>query len=213
MSSRTRTRSTTEESFYYEDDLNFDLESLSEDELEDLLFEEENEKKENGFFNLPVMAGLSIIMVGIAYLFQEMGLSPFAIDLTQIIALLPWLAGVLIILLGFGVLSWRPKKKKKKIRKAKTVETPSGKKRVVVEEKTTDKSKRLSKSRDKKVAGVAAGIAEYFNIDPTIVRIAFVIGTVASGGPFLLAYLLLAMVMPKPEILTREERITIIRDS
>ncbi|GAB5521046.1 MAG: hypothetical protein RhofKO_32970 [Rhodothermales bacterium] len=213
MSSRTRTRSTSEESFYYEDDLNFDLESLSEDELEDLLFEEENEKKENGFFNLPVMAGLSIIMVGIAYLFQEMGLSPFAIDLTQIIALLPWLAGVLIILLGFGVLSWRPKKKKKKIRKAKTVETPSGKKRVVVEEKSNNKARRLAKSRDKKVAGVAAGIAEYFNIDPTIVRIAFVIGTVASGGPFLLAYLLLAMVMPKPEVLTREERITIIRDS
>jgi len=211
MSSRTRNRSTTDESFRYEDDLNFDLESLSEDELEEMLFDEDEEKKENSFFNLPVMAGLSIIMVGIAYLFQEMGLSPFAIDLSQIIALLPWIAGVLIILLGFGVLSWRPKKKKKKVRK--TVKTPSGKTRVVVEDDPKGKSKRLSKSRDKKVAGVAAGIAEYFNIDPTIVRIAFVIGTVASGGPFLIAYLLLAAVMPKPEPRSAEERIRIIRDS
>ncbi|RMF51829.1 MAG: PspC domain-containing protein [Bacteroidetes bacterium] len=76
--------------------------------------------------------------------------------------------------------------------------------------------RRLRKSRNKKIAGVCAGIAEYFNIDPTLVRIAFVIGTIASGGPFLLAYLILAMIMPgpgDPPPLSDEERIRIIRDS
>ncbi|NNE70971.1 MAG: PspC domain-containing protein [Rhodothermales bacterium] len=76
----------------------------------------------------------------------------------------------------------------------------------------SDRTK-LRKTRDKKLMGVAGGLAEYFNIDPTLVRIAFVIGTIASGGPFFLAYLILGFVMPDPEKHTFEERITIIRDS
>ncbi|ARA94962.1 hypothetical protein AWN76_000090 [Rhodothermaceae bacterium RA] len=74
------------------------------------------------------------------------------------------------------------------------------------------KKKRLTKSRNKKIAGVCGGIAEYFNIDPTLVRIAFVIGLIVSQGTFLAAYILLSFVMPKPESLPPEERITIIRD-
>ena len=50
-----------------------DLEAISDEELESVLFEEEEEAPK-GFFNLPTMAGLSLIVVGIAYLFQEMGM-------------------------------------------------------------------------------------------------------------------------------------------
>jgi len=76
----------------------------------------------------------------------------------------------------------------------------------------------LRKTSDKKLAGVAGGLADYFGIDPTLVRIGFVIGTIASGGgPFLLGYLILAFVMPSGEKKalkpTPAERITIIRDS
>jgi len=60
---------------------------------------------------------------------------------------------------------------------------------------------------------VCGGLADYFNIDPTLVRIAFVVGTIASGGPFILAYLALSYAMPKEPALTPEERIRIIRDS
>lgn len=57
--------------------------------------------------------------------------------------------------------------------------------------------KRLTRStNDQMVAGVAAGIARYFNVDPTIVRLIFVI-TALSGGPGLLAYLIMWMVMPE----------------
>ncbi len=207
MSTRTRRTTTSSETpdLRVGDD---SLESLSTEELEALLFEEDEEDSK-GIWNLPTVAGLSLIVVGVAYIFQEMGLwSGF--DIGAIAAMLPWLAGILIILLGFGVLSWRPKKKKKKVKKA--VDLQSGQEKVVVETDVSPKKKRLTKSRNKKIAGVCGGIAEYFNIDPTLVRIAFVIGTIASQGSFILAYLLLSFVMPKPPSLAPEERITIIRD-
>ena len=130
-------------------------------------------------------------------------------DLSTVATMLPWLAGVLIILLGFGVLSWRPKKKKK-AKKAKKVEVPLGAAKVAVESK--DDRKRLRRSRDKKIAGVCGGIAEYFNLDPTLIRIAFVIATIASGGNFIPAYFVAWFVMPEPKKPTLEERVTIIRD-
>ncbi|MEX0747688.1 MAG: PspC domain-containing protein [Rhodothermales bacterium] len=187
-----------------------DLESLSDDELENMLFEEEP-STEKGFLNLPTIAGLSLIVVGVAYIFQELGLwSGF--DISVLAEMLPWLAGILIILLGFGVLSWRPKKKR---RVRATIELPTGKEKVV-EVKTKQKDlgkKRLIRSKNKKISGVAGGIAEYFSIDPTLVRIAFVIGMIASTGwPMILAYIVMAVVMPEPESDPSEGRITIIKD-
>lgn len=214
MKSKTRTtRQQESPDFLFEEQDSFDLESLSDEELEDFLFEEE-EKPSRGIFNLPTLAGLSLIMVGVAYIFQQAGLwSGF--DLTQLAIMLPWIAGVLIILLGFGVLNWRPRKKRKPVKK--TVKKKEGKKKVVLETAETSKAtpvrRKLEKSKNKKIFGVCAGIAEYFGIDPTLVRIAFVVGTIATQGPFLLAYLVLAMVMPNPKGPTIEERITILKDS
>lgn len=192
-----------------------DIESLSDEELEDFLFDDDPGEQGKGLLNLPTIAGLSIITVGIAYLFQQLGILNGFSGLSAVAAMLPWLAGILIILLGFGVLSWRPNKKKKRAKKA--IEVPSGKKKVVVEpappSMRSTKKRRLERSRDKKIAGVAGGVAEYFRIDPTLVRIAFVIGMIASSGSFLFAYLLLSFVMPAPPPRATEERITIIRDS
>lgn len=207
---KTRTRTKVEDQTYLHDlDENLDLEALSEDELETFLFEEEKDTQ-NGFWNLPTMAGLSLILVGVAYFFQELGWWN-GFDLSVLAAMLPWLAGILIILLGFGVLSWRPNRKKKAKKSYKAV---ADKLKTGTKDKSYSTRKRkLVRSQDKKIAGVAGGIAEYFNIDPTLVRIAFVIGTIASGGPFLLAYIILSFVMPKPDTMSIEERITIIRDS
>ncbi len=221
MSTRTRTAQRTEEDTFLYDEQTLDLEALDDDELEALLFEEESDKPK-GLFNLPTVAGLSIIMVGIAYIFQQLGILGGAIDLTVLVAMLPWLAGILIILLGFGVLSWRPGRTRKRA-KAKKKLAQSQLKAEEARSKTKASSRKgnrkLIKSRDKKLAGVASGIADYFGMDPTLVRIAFVIGTIASGGPFLLAYIIMAFVMPDPDKKelktnpTPSERITIIRDS
>lgn len=55
----------------------------------------------------------------------------------------------------------------------------------------------LKKSRiDKKLAGVCGGIGEAWDIDPTIIRILFVLATVFGFGSPILIYLILAFVMP-----------------
>lgn len=52
-------------------------------------------------------------------------------------------------------------------------------------------------SHNKMIAGVCGGIAEYFDIDPTIVRVAYVVLSLLSTGfPGLLIYIILAFVMP-----------------
>lgn len=57
--------------------------------------------------------------------------------------------------------------------------------------------KRLYRSRNERmIAGVCGGLGEYFGIDPTLVRILFVIGML-MGGPGLLAYLILLIVVPE----------------
>lgn len=59
------------------------------------------------------------------------------------------------------------------------------------------KEKRLTRSTtDRMVAGVAAGIADYLGVDPTIIRLVFVI-TALAGGTGILAYLILWLVMPE----------------
>ncbi|MEM1126236.1 MAG: PspC domain-containing protein [Bacteroidota bacterium] len=210
-SRRTRERDAEENTF---DDLVDDgLDTLSGEELEAFLFDEEEEESK-GLLNLPTTAGLSLIVVGIVYMLQQMGVLSGAGISSSLVAALPWLAGILIILLGFGVLSWRPSSKKAKKKVKKAIETSEGREAILVEDVKSKRKARLTKSRNKKVAGVAAGLAEYFNLDPTLVRIAFVIGTIASGGPFLVAYLILAMVLPTPEPRNRkdDDRIIIIRD-
>ncbi len=57
--------------------------------------------------------------------------------------------------------------------------------------------KKLYLSNDKKISGVCGGIAEYYDIDPTAVRLAWIIITLLSGvAPGVIAYLVAAIVMP-----------------
>jgi phage shock protein PspC (stress-responsive transcriptional regulator) len=66
--------------------------------------------------------------------------------------------------------------------------------------------RRLTKKRSaRKISGVAAGIADYFGLDPTIVRIAFVIGTMASQGAALLLYIILAFALPDEDARDRDD--------
>jgi phage shock protein PspC (stress-responsive transcriptional regulator) len=48
--------------------------------------------------------------------------------------------------------------------------------------------------RNGKIFGVCAGIADYFGIDPMIVRAGFVIGTLIGFGSFILIYLAIALI-------------------
>lgn len=55
--------------------------------------------------------------------------------------------------------------------------------------------KKLYKSDNKILAGICAGIAEYFSVDPTLIRLAWVLFC-ALGGSGLLAYIICALIIP-----------------
>ncbi len=59
--------------------------------------------------------------------------------------------------------------------------------------------KRLKRSnKDTMIAGVCGGLAEYFEMDPTVVRIAYVLLSVLSVAfPGIVVYIVLWIIMPK----------------
>jgi phage shock protein C len=60
-----------------------------------------------------------------------------------------------------------------------------------------DTPKRLRRSvADRRIAGVCGGIAEYFNIDATLIRLLFALGLLLVGGT-LWAYIILWIVVPE----------------
>ncbi|CAF0693549.1 PspC domain-containing protein [Candidatus Methylacidithermus pantelleriae] len=60
--------------------------------------------------------------------------------------------------------------------------------------------RKLCRSRNRKLLGVCAGLAEYFDIDPTLVRLLWVTGALFTGlFPALLLYFIFALVMPEAE--------------
>lgn len=59
-----------------------------------------------------------------------------------------------------------------------------------------DEKKLVRSTTDRMIAGVAAGLADYMNLDPTIVRLLFVLLALA-GGPGILIYIIMWIVMPE----------------
>ncbi len=59
---------------------------------------------------------------------------------------------------------------------------------------------RLTRSRNKLIAGVCAGIAEYFGWEVTLFRVAYVLASILSVAfPGILVYVVLWVVMPRPD--------------
>lgn len=61
------------------------------------------------------------------------------------------------------------------------------------------KKKLCRSATDKKLGGVCGGIAEYLDVDPTIVRLAWVLFTLFVGAG-ILAYIIALLVMPNPPV-------------
>lgn len=59
------------------------------------------------------------------------------------------------------------------------------------------RKKRFYRSRDEIIAGVCAGISDFFSVDPLVVRIFAVVAVIASGGLLGIAYLIFWAVVPK----------------
>ncbi len=64
-------------------------------------------------------------------------------------------------------------------------------------EENMNNGKRLTKSAsDRMICGVCGGVAEYFEVDPTLIRILWII-FLLMGGSGVLAYIIAAIVMPE----------------
>ena len=59
--------------------------------------------------------------------------------------------------------------------------------------------KKLRRSKDKMIAGVCAGLAHYFDLDPTVIRIVYVLLSIFTAFAGVLVYLILWLVMPKEQ--------------
>ncbi|HEV8166574.1 MAG TPA: PspC domain-containing protein [Actinomycetota bacterium] len=60
-----------------------------------------------------------------------------------------------------------------------------------------DSTRKLYRSKtDRKVAGVCGGLAQYFNIDPTLIRVLFVVLAIL-GGSGLVLYVALWIIVPR----------------
>jgi len=67
----------------------------------------------------------------------------------------------------------------------------------------SDSPRKLTRSTsDKVLGGVAGGLAEYFDIDPVVVRVGFAVSTAFSGAG-LLAYVVMLVVVPRDDQETR----------
>jgi len=57
-------------------------------------------------------------------------------------------------------------------------------------------NKKLYRVNNGKILGVCGGFAEYFDVDPTLIRVAWAVAAFAAGTG-LLAYFICALIMPK----------------
>ena len=62
-------------------------------------------------------------------------------------------------------------------------------------------NKRLMRSNDRVFAGVCGGLAEYFDFDPTMVRLAYAFLTLFTAFSGLIFYLVLWLVMPERNLI------------
>jgi phage shock protein C len=65
---------------------------------------------------------------------------------------------------------------------------------------STDYKQLTRSSTNRMIAGVCAGLGDYLNIDPTVVRLLFVLGFFLTGPGILIAYLILAIIVPEPAL-------------
>ena len=70
--------------------------------------------------------------------------------------------------------------------------------------------KKLTRSSNKILAGVCGGIAEYFDVDPTLIRVIYAILAVfTTGFPGLLLYLILMLIMPAAPVKNNVEDVEV----
>ncbi len=187
-----------------------DFEELDESELENTLNEflkDTEEVSKDKKWNFATISGMVFIVFAILYAlnsFLGVNVSP---DIIRYAEGMPIIGMILVLLVGFGLIASNrsgKKSKKKKQKKKSSAKAKSFKsnEKTDAENPKVDaygykKSKTLYRSRNNaKVFGVCAGLARYFGIDATFVRIVFIVGAIYYSAGFWL-YIALAYFLDK----------------
>lgn len=148
--------------------------------------------------------GWLLIIIGVLLLFPQLTFIP-TIDFWS----LPWMSiwAVLFIALGIFLVV-----KKDETEKPTGEEAPGADKNFTETHTSGQGAKPKNLFRSKKermIAGVCGGLAEYFSMDPTVVRLIFVLFALFSEGLGILAYIILILAVPeeKPQIFSNGDEL------
>lgn len=174
-----------------------------ENTLENYLDEPRQAPAKPSFLNAITLSGLAILMTGFVAVMQVF--IPFEFDFDGIFTALPIFGGILVLLLGLGFFNSEYRARKKQDKKSKSQKNnrmnqaqSQGSGASNIDPVAMRQKKKLFKSRtDKRISGICGGLAQYFGVDATLVRIAFVaLFFLGSGTPVFL-YIAMSLLLEK----------------
>ena len=154
--------------------------------------ETEPERPERPETDKTFLWGIIFVSIGAFILLREM-------DLFDLIFIdLPWSTIWAILLIAAGAaLIYRQYQQKESQTEIAEIDPDAASSNASTSQKSTFD---IYRSRsDKKISGVCAGIAKHFNVDPTLVRLGWVVLSIASKGLGVLIYFALVFILPEEE--------------
>lgn len=201
---------------------------ISEKDLQSTLnnfLDKEDKKPGKSIWNFNTIAGLAFIFVAFSYIGHLIG-SAFDFQILSfssgLIQVAPYLAGGILGITCLGMIKSR--RKKKSVEKEKVnmqnqrtrdnldkflysdnayskSEKKSKTKESFAQRISSSVGSKLTRSRtDKRLFGVCGGLAKYFGMSSTALRLIFVAAFFLGYGSFFLVYIAMAIVMPKEPI-------------
>jgi phage shock protein C len=137
--------------------------------------------------------GAIFIVIGLLFLLRNFGWFAFH-HIWQI----SWglVLPILFIILGMALI-YSHQQSRERRRSENVAPEQEGEIGMNAEQKGAPSYKRLYKSRrDRKLFGVCGGLGDYFNLDPTVVRLLFIFMTILSVGTGILLYIAMAIFVP-----------------
>lgn len=191
--------------------------NFSDQELETTLqeFMAEEPKSGSNVWNIATISGMVMIFIALTGLIQW-ATGGIGSGIANFLEALPIVGGIMVTLIGFGFFVGERRRRKKEAKKrkkaAEKIKQAHQQEKRSSQQQTKQKpldvyalqqSKRLFRSTtDKKILGVCGGLAKYFGLSSTIVRLIFVILSIAGYGTAVLVYLALGFLLDKepPEL-------------
>lgn len=201
---------------------------ISEKDLQSTLnnfLDKEDKKPGKSIWNFNTIAGLAFIFVAFSYIGHLIG-SAFDFQILSfssgLIQVAPYLAGGILGITCLGMIKSR--RKKKSVEKEKVnmqnQRTRDNLDKFLYSDNAYSKSEKKSKTKesfaqrisssvcskltrsrtDKRLFGVCGGLAKYFGMSSTALRLIFVAAFFLGYGSFFLVYIAMAIVMPKEPI-------------